>query len=161
VTKPQLIKRRGIGFQTVGGGDLRLERLVAQQTTKQPGRCGGAPFQVALQGPGPLPRHRRRAIGTCVGRPHWRPSRCHRGEGDGPGRFKRLATCGPNVISSLTRMPRPASNASTSRRLSVNRKYSHTAWRMTVAAKTALLKANRTHKLLPHNGLCHLEVERR
>jgi hypothetical protein len=34
VAKAQLIESRGIGFQAVGGDDLRLDGLVEQQTPK-------------------------------------------------------------------------------------------------------------------------------
>ena len=44
VAKPQLIERRGVGFQAVGRDDLGVHRLVAQQTAEQPGRCGSVPF---------------------------------------------------------------------------------------------------------------------
>ena len=44
VAKTQLIESRGIGSQAVGGDDLRLYGLVAEQSTKELGRCGGVPF---------------------------------------------------------------------------------------------------------------------
>ena len=37
------------------------------------------------------------------------------------------------IVSQLTSIPRYASSASTSRKLGLKRKYSHTAWRMTSA----------------------------